>query len=289
MCSKNCDEEFARESSSWCKSSKFLNKIENLNFALCLPSCGHFAHFRYYGEIMLLFVILNPYFFYVSSGIAVSSGSSTSSRNGDITDPGSPFSTSSDDSSPAKSSYSPDDPGSPIMAPCVSDFHAGLPAAAAICSKPILAARSPLFPPCRTLRAQRSTETRVKRRLVRRPSPADTQGKITEYFKSQSKPMVGIKRDFNYLKKESFSKETLSFAVTKKSRDTVVKTPEEDASKLPFELTRQRSTAKTLFNKILHNHKQRKLVENFLKTRAESKVSFLLFSVVWFQQNWLFF
>lgn len=90
--------------------------------------------------------------------------------------------------------------------------------------------------------------------------------------------MVGIKRDFNYLKKESFSKETLSFALNKKSRDTtIVKKPEEDLSNLPFALTRQRSSAKTLFNKILHNHKQRKLVENFFKTRAEAKViSFVL-------------
>lgn len=128
------------------------------------------------------------------------------------------------------------------------------------------------------------------------------QGKITEYFKSQIKPLVGVKRDFNYLKKDLFQSKPKTLAVVTKKLDdppakklknetgtvfvkpspkpvqTVMPFPEPPChpalAKLPktpeFLLNKPPQT-KTLFNKILQNHKNRKLAEtNFLKTRASS-------------------
>jgi len=90
------------------------------------------------------------------------------------------------------------------------------------------------------------------------------------------KPLVGIKRDFNYLKKELFSSEPISPVVPVKKPRKVAEEPSDvsAAGHHHFAFFRQKTpTAKTLFNKILHNHKQKKLVETFLKARIEPKVS----------------
>lgn len=135
------------------------------------------------------------------------------------------------------------------------------------------------------------------------------QGKITEYFKSQIKPLVGVKRDFNYLKKDIFQSvnkradNSKTLAVTNKLDEptskkvkcelvdkdmdvpvfvkpspkpvqTVMPFPEPPRhptlAKLPNLLTKPPPETKTLFNKILQNHKNRKLAENYMKNRTTS-------------------
>lgn len=137
------------------------------------------------------------------------------------------------------------------------------------------------------------------------------QGKITEYFKSQIKSLVGSKRDSG-LKKESVNgggkpkavgtdldeseepvAKKLKVAADEKAQPDVsvfVKpSPKPPQTVMPFTepsrllpqlsklpkaadfLLNKPAGTKTLFNKILQNHKNRKLAESYLKCRTVSK------------------
>lgn len=131
------------------------------------------------------------------------------------------------------------------------------------------------------------------------------QGKITEYFKSQIKSLVGMKRDFGGKKDVGNGKqkiggsgkdedppplkklkgnieEKLQLEVpvflkpSPKPLQTVMPLTESSRlipqlSKLPKSadfLLKKPAETKTLFNKILQNHKNRKLAESYLKCRT---------------------
>ncbi|KAK6619451.1 hypothetical protein RUM43_012208 [Polyplax serrata] len=133
------------------------------------------------------------------------------------------------------------------------------------------------------------------------------QGKITEYFKSQIKSLVGLKRDFG-LKKDGqkeigaiLSEDEPSVKRSKMSVDEkqqqqeldvpifVKPSPRPPQTVMPFAepnrllshlskvpkaadfLLGKPTGTKTLFNKILQNHKNRKLAESYLKCRMVSK------------------
>lgn len=134
----------------------------------------------------------------VFSGVVVSCGECSSSGTSDITEPGSPYSTSSDEGVGVRSSAPSPLPSLACkLAPQTPPAHSGTrpqwpwtpPLAATACSA---FKRLKVEPEAATL--PRSGATDPTQRQTSKPAPHhhhhphDSQGKITEYFKTQIKP-----------------------------------------------------------------------------------------------------